>query len=227
MTGDDGRAYVFLGGETGLELAATLMTPDSPRPYPYMGDAVGSAGDVNGDGYADIVVGASGIDRAYVYLGSPLGVAETPTTVLTGPDVPANFGHTVGSAGDTNGDGYADVIVADSGLNASRAYVYLGGSNGIAPTASLTFVVVVNPTGAFHPLTFGGGGSFDGDAFADVVIGAPYDDFAQIYSGSPTGLSTSPTLVLTPSGSCGFSFCGFGFSVASLAPLRNSRRVRL
>ena len=70
----------------------------------------GTTLDVNGDGYADLVVGASGVStstgRAYVYLGSATGLSGTPATSLTGPDgAYSDFGYSVASAGDVNGDG--------------------------------------------------------------------------------------------------------------------------
>jgi hypothetical protein len=118
----------------------------SPTTYPYaalsgeasggsFGSSVASAGDVNGDGYDDVIVGDweydSGRGRAYIYFGGPTGHA-TPDVVLTGYNISDNFGYSVASAGDVNGDGYADVLVgapnwSGAGVNAGRVYVYLGG----------------------------------------------------------------------------------------------------
>ena len=79
------------------------------------GYSVATAGDVNSDGYADVVVGAFGnsswTGRAYVFLGGPGGLATTPATTLTGQGTSNFFGHSVATAGDVNGDGYADVVV--------------------------------------------------------------------------------------------------------------------
>jgi hypothetical protein len=77
--------------------------------------------DVNGDGYADLIVGASSQDnpetnegQAYVYFGSATGPSLTPDVTLDNPLDQAtggSFGRSVASAGDVNGDGYADLIV--------------------------------------------------------------------------------------------------------------------
>jgi hypothetical protein len=79
---------------------------------------VNTAGDVNGDGYADVIVGAPLYDngqtdegRAYVYLGSTTGLTTTASWTAESDQAGANFGNAVGSAGDVNGDGLADVIV--------------------------------------------------------------------------------------------------------------------
>jgi len=89
---------------------------------------------VNGDGYADVVVGAQGYSmntgRAHVYLGGASGLATTPATTLApaGGTTGYYFGISVATAGDVNGDGYADVVVGSSGYNTytGRATVYAG-----------------------------------------------------------------------------------------------------
>src|SRR6185436_13503605 len=82
------------------------------------GVSVATAGDDNGDGYADVIVGASaysngqtGEGRAFVYHGSPAGLATAPDWTAEGEQQGASFGISVGTAGDVNGDGYDDVIV--------------------------------------------------------------------------------------------------------------------
>lgn len=115
-----GSVYVFLGSAHGLARtpAITLAAPGAGTSWSLFGYGVASAGDVNGDGYSDLVVGAtdtSGVTgAAYLYLGGPPGLATTPAVILTDPGGAAGdyFGHSVASAGDLNGDGYADVVVA-------------------------------------------------------------------------------------------------------------------
>ena len=112
-----------------------------------MGTSVASAGDVNGDGYADVIVGADRYDAgqtdegaAFVFLGSAAGIADgTPATAhaqLESNQASA-LGGSVASAGDVNGDGYADVIVGANGYDAGQndegaAFVFLGSASGIA-----------------------------------------------------------------------------------------------
>jgi hypothetical protein len=81
----------------------------------WFGYSVATAGDVNGDGYADLVVGAPSYDdyrgKAYVYHGSPAGLGHTPAWTAVGENAGDHFGYAVATAGDVNGDGYADLVV--------------------------------------------------------------------------------------------------------------------
>ena len=131
--GSTGRAYVYAGGASGVgtPAASTLTGRAAGNQF---GASVAGAGDVNGDGYADIVVGAPGyntdIGRAYVHHGGASGTSASPSTTLTGEATGHLFGGAVSPAGDVNGDGFADVIVAARGYSGStgRAYVHDGGA---------------------------------------------------------------------------------------------------
>ena len=94
---------------------------------PSFGVSVATAGDVNGDGYSDVIVGAHDYDsdqtdegRAYVYLGSASGLASSPAWTAEGDQAGADFGISVATAGDVNGDGYSDVIVGAPGTTTAR-----------------------------------------------------------------------------------------------------------
>jgi hypothetical protein len=103
----------------------------------YLGNSVSSAGDVNGDGYSDVIVGACKYTNgqnyegaAFVYLGSASGISTTAASTLEANQADANFGISVSTAGDVNGDGYSDVIVGankyDNGQsNEGAAFIFL------------------------------------------------------------------------------------------------------
>jgi hypothetical protein len=106
------------------------------------GFSVASAGDVDGDGYDDVIVGGTLFDngqvdegRAWIYLGSSAGLAATPAWTAEPDVVNAQYGFSVASAGDVNGDGLSDVIVgahdyANGETAEGAAFVYLGSGSG-------------------------------------------------------------------------------------------------
>ena len=108
------------------------------------GCSVASAGDVNDDGFADLVIGALGNDfatttagRAYVYFGGPGATFDGDLAgAPAGASAGAQFGTSVAAAADVDGDGFADVIVGAPHQGAGSASVYRGGSGGTFDTIS-------------------------------------------------------------------------------------------
>ena len=199
----EGRAYVFLGSAGG---PATVpgWTVESNQDGALFGQSVATAGDVNGDGYSDVLVSAPQFDggqtnegRAFVFLGSPTGLTTSPAWTAESDQADAQFGYSVSSAGDTNGDGYGDVIVGaylyDNGQsNEGRAYVFLGSASGLSPTPVWT--VESNQVGAQFGSSVAGAGDVNGDGYGDVIVGAfSYDNGqadegrAFVYLGSASG----------------------------------------
>ncbi|MEI8259354.1 MAG: VCBS repeat-containing protein, partial [Deltaproteobacteria bacterium] len=215
-----GRVYVYPGGTAGLAAspALTLLAPDGA--YGHFGSSVASAGDVNGDGFADVVVGARSAaslsGRAYLYLGSGAGLATLPALTLLPPDSMGSFGCSVTGAGDVNGDGFGDLAIGAYGVNSSvgRAYLYLGGAAGIG---ALPGVALVGPDGSYG--NFGGSlapaDDVNGDGLADLVVGAygvaMSAGRAYVYLGTASGVSSVPSVTLiAPDGAGGH----FGTSVS-------------
>jgi hypothetical protein len=217
-----GRVYIYLGGAMGLAAtpAATLTGPDGAGGG--FGGAVASAGDVDGDGYADLLVGApgatSGTGRVYVYRGGATGLAATPAATLIGPDGSGgSFGSAVASAGDVDGNGFADVAIGAPGAvaNTGRAYVFLGGAAGVtaAPAATLT-----GPDGAggYFGSAVASVGDVNADGYADVAVGGygAMSSAGRVYAyfGSAAGIAAAPGATLTGPDGAGSEF---GYSVAS------------
>jgi hypothetical protein len=195
----EGSAFLFLGSESGIPSGgpanahAQISGNDN---FAGLGGAVASAGDVNGDGYGDVVVGAPEYRRGeiFVYHGSPTGIASsTPTTadavIQADPGYAfyssSLFGSSVASAGDVNGDGYSDLIVGAPQRDVTAlfshegaAYVFLGSASGIASVQSdrAHAVLVGNQSGSGFGTSVASAGDVNGDGYSDVIVGAPRYD---------------------------------------------------
>ena len=184
-----GRAYIYFGGTSMNNTADVIMTGAAANDY--FGNSVSTAGDVNGDGYSDVIVGARKYDaggtsagRAYIYFGG-ISMNNTADVIMTGEAESDYFGWSVSTAGDVNGDGYSDVIVSvyltdAGGSNAGRAYIYFGGT-------SMDNTADVIMTGEAADDQFGGSvseaGDVNGDGYSDVIIGALYNDAGGVNAG--------------------------------------------
>jgi len=167
------------------------------------GISVSSAGDVNGDGLVDLIIGASSNGRSYVVFGKDDGTAVNLSDVASGSggfvinkQASATYdsdgsGSSVSAAGDVNGDGLADLIVGApqsdlgaGGGNAGRSYVVFGKSN----TTAVELSDIANGTGGFiidgeaegnqSGYAVSSAGDVNGDGLADLIVGAPDSDFA-------------------------------------------------
>ncbi|MFZ5863589.1 MAG: hypothetical protein ACOYXR_12195 [Nitrospirota bacterium] len=191
-----GRVYVYFGGprdemDTLADVVLTGETTEIPndrssacRSGDEFGLSVAGVGDINGDGYDDIAVGARGHDdgvdadagRAYVFFGGPwfVGVgAERANVVLTGDAADDQFGAAVAGPGDTNGDGFADLLVGAhqsdaGGTDSGSASWYGGGPDGVTMIQQFSGAVAGDSFGA----SMAPAGDIDRDGFADMVIGA-------------------------------------------------------
>jgi hypothetical protein len=222
----EGAAYGYYGSETGLSVSPDWSV-ESDQANAAFGQSVSTAGDVNADGYSDVIVGAAYMSgeytkegAAFVYLGSDTGLAFDPGWVVTGEQDSCGFGRSVATAGDVNGDGFSDVIVGaysyDNGeINEGRSFVFLGSDTGLAVVPDWTGEM--DQADAFYGFSVAAAGDVNGDGFGDVVVGAfgcdgigPDEGKALVYLGSAQGISSSPVW----GGSSGQGGSRYGFSVA-------------
>ncbi len=231
---DEGRAFVYYGSAAGLSAVPNSTPDDADQAGAYFGYSVSSAGDVNGDGYSDVIIGAYRYDdganvdegRAFVYHGSATGLSASPNSAPDDADqANTSFGYSVASAGDVNGDGYSDVIIGayryDDGANIDegKAFVYHGSATGLSASPN-SMPDDADQSGAYFGCSVANAGDVNADGYSDVIIGATfYDDGANfnegrafVYYGSATGLSASPNS--TPD-DADQTFASFGISVAS------------
>jgi len=222
----EGRVDVFYGSTSGLA-SSSDWSYEADLDDARLGNQVASAGDIDADGYGDLIVGAPGYSegqysegRAYVFFGSPQGLAASPDWTYQSDIAQAQFGNSVASAGDVNGDGYGDVIIGAPGYELGQtregaAYGFRGGPSGLPDTPN--WFIQTNRTNTEYGGRLAAAGDVNGDGFGDVVVGAATDSNgetsegrAYVYHGSAGGLSTSADRVLEQN----IASAGFGAAVA-------------
>ena len=195
--GNTGQFWIYFGNAAGSMMsAAILKAPNGTYEY---GNEPASAGDVNGDGYGDVMVSAvSDEDNAslYIYFGSPDGPLGSPMVL------PAGVGDVSSMASDINGDGFSDVVLAVNGGyfsgNSGAVDVYYGTATGLSATP-----VVLNYTGTTSTGFYLGveaAGDVNGDGYGDIFVSLPVvgNGTVDVYLGSHAGLSTPPITIPNP-----------------------------
>ncbi|MCY2960772.1 MAG: FG-GAP-like repeat-containing protein [Planctomycetota bacterium] len=210
-TSSQGSVTIFHGRATSLASIAPAITITSGVPGSEFGSALALVGDLNLDGFGDLVVGAPKLDnpqvdegRIYVYVGSYTGISSTPAGQEESQQAGAMLGSSIAQCGDINGDGRAEVLVGAPGYDAATsggaAFLFRNQSLGSA----ITLVLLDAKTGAQansqYGLAVSAGGDVNGDGWSDVLVGAPDFDGnlsnqgrIYLYLGSSTGLATSPS----------------------------------
>ncbi len=176
-------------GSLGASPAITLMPPGGVAGF---GTAVTGAGDINGDGFADVLVGAPTSNRAFLYLGSATGVAATATQTLI-PATTGSVGIALAGVGDVDADGFSDVVVGGDGTN--TAWFYRGSASGLGAPLS----VFASGSSGFGRAV-AGAGDLNGDGYPDVVIGAYNSSAVYFYPGRAEGIANVPSGTITPPG---------------------------
>jgi len=199
---NSGESYVVFGQADGFGASFDLSTLDGTNGfvingierYDYSGNSVSSAGDINGDGFDDILIGAGDANvqsgQTYVVFGqattfgSSLNLSALNGNngfVINGVDIADFSGWSVSSAGDINGDGFDDILIGSADLDGlGDGYVVFGQAGGFAASFELSALngtngfTIINTTdvNSYSGVSVSSAGDINGDGFDDILIGA-------------------------------------------------------
>lgn len=199
---DHRPALLYRGSKHGI-------VPDRPTPIEpevpaseryYFPSRIPSVGDLDGDGYADVVTTRRppyDVDppgAVFVHRGSATGPAARPSVTLPNETGARVFGDAI-TGGDLNGDGLGDVAFTVGTLDEQHVRVHFGAALGVsleatrlsyAPGRSSALLVLTSP------------GDFDGDGAMDLTLGAPYGDGLGVVSVWPGSLDGPGALIDLP-----------------------------
>jgi len=247
--GTAGESYVVFGSGAGFAASLDLAGLDGSNGFTLNGIdgggdtgggsgwSVSDAGDVNGDGYDDLIIGAFyaspdgklAAGESYVVFGSGAGFAAgldlasldgSNGFTLNGIDEFDQSGHSVSGAGDVNGDGYDDLIIGAyvAADTAGESYVVFGSGAGFGTSLDLAGLdgsngFTLNGVDAedFSGYSVSGAGDVNGDGYDDLIIGAiggdNYAGESYVVFGSGAGFAASLDLA-SLDGSNGFTLNG-------------------
>ncbi|MBL1208511.1 hypothetical protein [Geminocystis sp. GBBB08] len=215
---DSGQSYVVFGKSGGFSSTLNLSTLNGTNGFTINGlnggdfsGTVSSAGDVNGDGFDDLIIGAKGADvngtdsgQSYVVFGKSGGFSSilnlstlngTNGFTINGINDGNWSGYSVSSAGDVNGDGFDDLIIGAPVTDANdtdsgQSYVVFGKSGGFSSILNLSTLngtngfIINGNDGEELGISVSNAGDVNSDGFDDLIIGGPFADANGIINNS-------------------------------------------
>lgn len=187
---DTSKVFLYLGS-TDLDTIPDLIYY-SPYIEDSFGSSIASAGDINSDGFDDLLIGYEWFsDKVYVYLGSEY-IQDSIAFIIQNNQIQSNFGYSMCGDNDFNLDGYDDIVIGaprfdplGGGSQLGRVYIYFGGES-FNTVADL--VLTGNEQFEQFGQSISGAGFFNEDNYIDLIINSPFSNnfygSANIYFGS-------------------------------------------
>jgi hypothetical protein len=197
-----GQVRVYFGSAAGLS-DARMVSVDAPEPDRDFGEAIAGLGDVDGDGYGDVAIGAfNGPSRpanahgaAYVYSGGVAGPSSTRRATVAPVMGDDAFGEYLGAAGDVDGDGYADLLVTGRSAYVPTATsfvgLYRGSASGIGTARRWSVTRERNDTMGEPTWMIG---DVNGDGLSDFAVTDWFNERVDTFVGA---LDADPRLFVT------------------------------
>jgi hypothetical protein len=226
-----GAIFLYYGSAAGISVEAGWQMI-SDQAGSQLGQSVAAAGDLNGDGFDDLIAGAPWYSlaegsggAAFVYFGSAAGPGPAADWAAGGVGTTDLFGLAVAAAGDANGDGFDDLAVGApqhsvNGEKVGGVFVYYGSEAGPEMTAGWT--ASGSQAGGRFGQAVAPAGDVNGSGYADLLVGASQmsdqyerEGAAYLYHGGPGGLSASANWVRYG----GQAWSGWGTAVSGAGDL--------
>jgi hypothetical protein len=197
-----GAVYLVRGHRVFSALALDLTLRGEEGTGSYFGERVAGAGDLDGDGFPELAVGAPntsrGVGRVYLFRGGTRGFDAVPAAMLEAPEgASGSFGGALGVHGDLDADGRTDLVVgAPAAQRRAGRVVLFAGRAGALPAAPGVVLQTPNDSAAEAGHSLASNGDLEGDGLDDLAVGAPHarEERGLVHlvrgrSGGPAGAS--------------------------------------